>query len=144
MAIIVNGRFPRSNGTNAAPNTSRGRDAQDAKRTTDSDATRRADEVIGTSPGLVQHPDGTFSISELSGYPAGVALPPTNSVYRLLTGTEYAEARRLANRTNAKLRRQLDIPAGHEIIPVKYGGSPTDLDNKVFLPRDVHRRQVTP
>lgn len=32
----------------------------------------------------------------------------------------------------------------HEINPGKFGGSRTDAANKVSLPRDVHRKQVTP
>lgn len=32
----------------------------------------------------------------------------------------------------------------HEVKPVKFDGSPTDSANKVVLPRDVHRQQVTP
>jgi hypothetical protein len=32
----------------------------------------------------------------------------------------------------------------HEINPDKFGGSRTDAANKVSLPRDVHRKQVTP
>lgn len=32
----------------------------------------------------------------------------------------------------------------HEIHPVKFGGSPTDLSNKIAIPIDVHRKLVTP
>lgn len=32
----------------------------------------------------------------------------------------------------------------HEIEPVKMGGSPTDLNNKVAIQSQVHRRYVTP
>lgn len=32
----------------------------------------------------------------------------------------------------------------HEIHPVKFGGSPTDLSNKIVVPTDVHRQQLTP
>jgi filamentous hemagglutinin len=27
---------------------------------------------------------------------------------------------------------------------VKFGGSPTDLSNKIVVPTDVHRQQLTP
>ncbi|MDO9415820.1 two-partner secretion domain-containing protein [Pararhizobium sp.] len=93
------------------------------------------------------YPDGTFTISDWSGYPAGVPKPLEGNTYRLLSGSEYTEARRLANAANAQLRRNGVVPAGyevHEIIPVKYGGSPTDLANKVFLPRGEHRAELTP
>lgn len=32
----------------------------------------------------------------------------------------------------------------HEVNPVKFGGSPTESANKVALPRDIYRREVTP
>ncbi|UVK41771.1 hypothetical protein LHFGNBLO_004713 [Mesorhizobium sp. AR10] len=38
------------------------------------------------------------------------------------------------------VRQSLDV---HEIKPVKFGGSPTDASNKVILPREVHRQQIT-
>ena len=44
-------------------------------------------------------------------------------------------------------KREGVVPEGHEIheiIPVKYGGSPTDSANKAYLPRGVHRSEVTP
>lgn len=94
-----------------------------------------------------QYPDGTFSVSDWTGYPSGVPRPPEGTTYRLLTGSEYTEARRLANNANAQLRRSGVVPEGHEIheiVPVKYGGSPTDPANKVYLPRGVHRSEVTP
>ncbi|MDO5613582.1 MAG: hypothetical protein Q4G14_10130, partial [Paracoccus sp. (in: a-proteobacteria)] len=56
------------------------------------------------------------------------------------------EPRRQANNANAQLRRQGVVPEGyeiHEIVPVKYGGSPTAPANKVYLPRGTHRSEVT-
>ncbi len=94
-----------------------------------------------------QHVDGTFSISDWSGYPHGVEKPPTGTNYRILSGVEYDEARKLANNANAKLRRDGVVPVGHEIheiVPVKFGGNPTDPKNKTFIPRSVHRKEVTP
>ncbi len=38
----------------------------------------------------------------------------------------------------------LDAFEIHEIHPVKFGGSPTDLANKVLIDRATHRRLVTP
>lgn len=89
---------------------------------------------------------GSFSISDWNGYPASVPRP--QGPFRLLEGAEYDAARSAANAANSTLRRQqgligqsVDI---HEIHPVKFGGSATDSANKVVLPRDVHRQQVTP
>jgi hypothetical protein len=76
----------------------------------------------------------------LKGYPAG-GIKPTGP-FRLLEGAEYISARNLANSTNADMRRAnpemfkgLQI---HEINPVKFGGSPTDLSNKIFLTPSQH------
>lgn len=99
------------------------------------------------SPRQTRYADGSFSVSDWSGYPSGVPRPPSGATFRILTGSEYAAARALANSTNQRIRRQTNIPPGHEIheiIPVKFGGSPTDMANKVLLPRGVHRSQVTP
>jgi len=107
------------------------------------------DGMRGASSGrrVTQYADGTFSVSDWTDYPDGVPRPPQGSTFRLISGGEYQDARRLANNTNARLRRSGVVPSGfeiHEIIPVKYGGSPTNLDNKVFLPRGIHRGSVTP
>jgi hypothetical protein len=66
----------------------------------------------------------------------------TNGAFRLLEGAEYTAARNLANSTNAVMRRAnpemfkgLQI---HEIHPIKFGGSPTDLSNKIFLTPSQH------
>ena len=89
--------------------------------------------------------EGSFSIFDWSGYPVGV--PKPEGPFRLLEGAEYETARDTANVANSAIRRQeglvgqqVDI---HEIKPVKFGGSPTDLANKVILPRDLHRRRYT-
>ncbi|RAW00574.1 DUF6443 domain-containing protein [Pseudochryseolinea flava] len=80
-------------------------------------------------------PNGSFSVSDWTGYPSGAIRP--SGPFRLLEGAEYSSARKLANSTNAALHkannellRGLQI---HEIHPVKFGGSPTDLSNKIFL-----------
>jgi hypothetical protein len=93
---------------------------------------------------------GELYIEDWSGYPAGQhGLTQPKGPFRLLTGTEYTEARAAANATNAAIRRQLPLwrSAGlewHEITPVKFGGSPTDLANKIPLPLDFHKSVVTP
>jgi RHS repeat-associated protein len=91
---------------------------------------------------------GSFSINDWTGYPAGVPKPPEGTTFRLLEGAEYQTARTAANQTNQAIR-QADPAAYagqeiHEISPVKFGGSPTKPSNKVALPTNVHRQQVTP
>jgi hypothetical protein len=89
---------------------------------------------------------GVFSISDWTGYPQGVSRP--QGPFRMVEGAEYDAARTAANNANRVIRRaqglvgqRVDV---HEIQPVKFGGSPTDSANKVVLPRDLHRQQVTP
>jgi YD repeat-containing protein len=102
-----------------------------------------ADRGIGVAGDL---PPGSFSISDWSAYPAGVARP--QGPFRIVEGAEYDAARAAANKANATIRREQELVGQsvdvHEIQPVKFGGSPTDPTNKVILPRDIHRQQVTP
>ncbi len=89
---------------------------------------------------------GSFSITDWANYPTVGGVPiPQNAVFRLLEGAEYEAARNLANATNRGLHQQglfkgLEI---HEIHPVKFGGSPTDLANKIGLPRPTHTLYTT-
>ncbi len=89
---------------------------------------------------------GTFSVSDWTGYPSGISRP--SGPFRLLQGQEYKTARALADKTNVQLRRQWGLTGKpydiHEIHPVKFGGSPTDLANKMILPRGFHRRALSP
>jgi filamentous hemagglutinin len=91
-------------------------------------------------------PPGTFSISDWAGYPGGV--PKPQGPFKLLEGSEHDAARSAANKANSAIRREQGLigqPVDvHETNPVKFGGSPTDPDNKIILPRDVRRQQVTP
>ena len=60
---------------------------------------------------------------------------------RLLQGDEYAVARSEANAANRVLHQANPEFNGmeiHEVQPVKFGGSPTDLANKAVLPPTVH------
>jgi RHS repeat-associated protein len=88
--------------------------------------------------------DGSFSITNLgwNSYPSGVMRPA--GPFRLLEGAEYEAARKLANSTNAAMRRaDPDMFRGlqiHEIHPVKFGGSPTNPANKVFLSPSDHSK----
>ena len=90
--------------------------------------------------------EGSFSITDWTGYPSGVPRP-TGPV-QLIEGTEYENARDEANKENARIRRQENLKGQkvdiHEVQPIKFNGSPTDPANKAILPRDLHRQQLTP
>src|SRR5258708_39002720 len=109
----------------------------------------RTSEVVEAAAGATRAasvPEGSFSIIDWTGYPEG--LPKPQGPFRLLEGTEYEAARAEANAANELYRAQNGIVGPetdvHEIQPIKFGGSPTDPANKIPLPRDVHRQQVTP
>ena len=109
--------------------------------------------VKGGSGSLVEIVDkdkGTFIIKDWSDYPDDyVPVPDKNKIWTFLEGDDYTEARDAANVFNRNLRSSdshysnngLEI---HEIEPVKMGGSPTDLNNKVAIQSQAHRRYVTP
>jgi hypothetical protein len=90
--------------------------------------------------------DGTFGICDWTGYPRDIPRP--DGPFRLVPEPEYTRLRNAANAANGKLQRtKLPNTEGwdiHEIKPVKFGGSPTDVANKVPLRRDLHRREVGP
>jgi hypothetical protein len=93
----------------------------------------------GASKSATSYAEGSFSISNWTGYPVGGVKP--SGPFRLLQGTEYASARGLANKTNAAMHKANPNLKGlqiHEIHPVKFGGSPTDVTNKVPLTRSQH------
>jgi filamentous hemagglutinin len=66
----------------------------------------------------------------------------------LVEGAEYDAARDAANLANSALRRQQGLVGQpvdiHEIQPIKFGGSPVDPANKIVVPRDLHRQEITP
>jgi filamentous hemagglutinin len=97
--------------------------------------------------------EGSFSIIDWTGYPVG--MPKPTGPVRVLTGQEYAAARALANETNAAIRAANQLEGSglhiHEVKPIKFGGSPTDLTNKILIPaaehtgpRGVHQQFWTP
>ena len=96
--------------------------------------------------GVTEFPAGSFSVSDWSGYPASVPRP--QGPLRVLEGMEYKAARRAADSANDAIRLEQGLRGQpfdvHEVLPVKFGGSPTDPTNKIILSRDVHRQQVTP
>jgi hypothetical protein len=64
----------------------------------------------------------------------------------LLEGKDYEAARTTANQANSAIHANNPSLQGlqiHEIHPVKYGGSPTDLTNKIALPPSIHAMYTT-
>lgn len=99
---------------------------------------------------IVDKDKGTFIIKDWSDYPDDyVPVPDKNKIWTFLEGDDYTGARDAANTFNRNMRSSdpyysnngLEI---HEIEPVKMGGSPTDLNNKVAIQSQAHRRYVTP
>gem|GEM_PF-3300476 len=83
---------------------------------------------------------GLFSVADRTGYPS--SLPKPTGPFKLLEGAEYDAARKAANSANAALHRTDASLKGlqiHEIHPVKFGGSPTNLSNKAALTPQEHR-----
>lgn len=77
---------------------------------------------------------GDFSITNWSGYPAGI--PKPTGPFRLIEGAEYNAARNAANQANRSMHLANPALSGkhiHEIQPVKFNGSPIDSANKVPL-----------
>jgi hypothetical protein len=85
-------------------------------------------------------PPGSFSLINWAKYPSWA--PKPTGTLRVLLGTEYDAARKAANAANAPLRRADPVAyAGkqiHEIIPVKFDGSPTDIANKIAVAPPQH------
>ena len=90
--------------------------------------------------GLVIHNNGYFQITDWNGYPEGKR--PVGP-FIVLEGEDYSVPRDKANSTNSQLHRQNHSYQGlqiHEVHPVKFGGSPTELSNKVYLTPKEHAR----
>jgi len=78
--------------------------------------------------------DGSMEITDWGDYPEGFTKP--KSSLRIVEGQEYSETRSITNSTNSFIQRNDPSAKGmqiHEIQPIKFGGSPTDLSNKVYL-----------
>ena len=111
-----------------------------------SGATHQGGSYTTNAPMATSNLDGSFNIYDWTGYPTVGNVPRPTGTFRILQGAEYDNARNLANRTNELLKQQGVFPRGadvHEIHPVKFGGSPTDLSNKVSLPRSTHSQYTT-
>ncbi|MCC6999825.1 MAG: RHS repeat-associated core domain-containing protein, partial [Deltaproteobacteria bacterium] len=94
----------------------------------------------GDDGGGSEDTDGSFDVSDWSGYPEGER--PSGPLKKL-EGEQYDAARKAANKENARLHRADPSLKGkqlHEVKPVKFGGSPTDPSNKVALSPEQHQK----
>jgi hypothetical protein len=94
---------------------------------------------LGTITSNLEYAEGSFSIFNWQGYPTWGTKP--EGPFRMLEGEEYLTARTIANKTNAAIHRAAPYLKSlqiHEITPVKFGGSPTDATNKLFLETREH------
>jgi hypothetical protein len=101
-------------------------------------------EVIIEAPLTLSQPKmiGEFSIYNWNDYPEGM-VPKPEGPFRIIDGVEYQTSRAAANKANALLHQSDDTLRGlhlHEIQPVKFNGSPTDIDNKMALTPSDHAR----
>jgi RHS repeat-associated protein len=95
------------------------------------------------APSAADMADGTFT-PLFDGYPGG---PRPPGPVRLISDAEQELARKSADSANASLRRaartELKGYQIHEVHPVKFGGSPTSIQNKVFLTQPMHSQYTT-
>ena len=85
----------------------------------------------------------TFYINDWTGYPDA---PKPEGPFRILEGEEYSMARKAANNANAKIHKNRPDLKGiqiHEMKPVKFGGSPIDIDNKIALTPKEHAKYTS-
>lgn len=95
-------------------------------------------QLCGSGEGTGQK---SFSSSDIdwSGYPNYLYKP--TGPFVILEGDEYRNARDMANKENAKIHRKYPQLRGyqiHEVHPVKFGGNPVALNNKVILTLKEH------
>ncbi len=85
--------------------------------------------------------NGEFYIDDWKGYPSRREIPP--GPFRILQGREYEDARAEANAENDRLHKKHPEWAGmqiHERHPVKFGGDPIGINNKMILTPQEHAR----
>jgi hypothetical protein len=83
----------------------------------------------------------TGSKIDWSGYPQNPNVPRPKGPIRIIEGAEYDAARAQANAANQALHRANPSLKGfeiHEIKPVKFGGDPIGIGNKVPLTPSEH------
>jgi len=107
---------------------------------TEAELRARGIEVLEVDPG--RHADAaSLDWGDYPDHPR-VPMPEGEGPFRILEGEEYIEARARADAANKALHRMYPELKGyeiHEIVPVKWGGSPTDLSNKIALLPGEHR-----
>lgn len=104
-----------------------------------------AERAGGAGARVTVHGDGTYSINDWTGYHE--ALPKPDPPFSLRTDADQILARKQADAANKVVRSDARAAGAdnlkemqvHEIKPVKHGGSPTGLDNKVLLPTEIHK-----
>jgi toxin YxiD len=82
--------------------------------------------------------NGRFKIISWDGYLGDIK---PDGPFLIIEGDEYIISRKQADRINAKLRKQnskLDGMQVHEINPVKFGGNPIDINNKIIMTTNEH------
>ncbi len=75
-----------------------------------------------------------------NGYPDG---PRPSPPFWIIEAKEYEQNRALANEFNNQLHREdpsLDGLEIHEVKPIKFGGSPIDITNKIILTPEEHMK----
>jgi len=88
--------------------------------------------------------NGEFSISNWDNYPTNT--PKPEGPFKMIEGSEYDAARNAANQANRAMHTadpSLNGMQIHEIQPVKFGGSPTDITNKIPLSPLEHAKATT-
>ena len=83
--------------------------------------------------------NGDIEVTDWKYYPEGQPTP--EGPLKLIDGDEYIKLRKEANNANRNIHNSNPSLKGidiHEVKPVKWGGSPTDLSNKIPLTRSEH------
>lgn len=110
-----------------------------AKESVEEVTEKTAGKILGKGSSKVDK----FFISDWAEYPDA---PKPEGPFRILEGDEYDAARKLANSTNNQIhstRPDLRGTQIHEMHPVKFGGSPTDMDNKIALTPKEHAKYTS-
>jgi hypothetical protein len=134
----------------AAAVTERAAVAFDVSAGLDEALTQGARDVMGNgplpgSPPVPVYAEGSFSIVDWTGYPAGG--PKPTGPFRLLEGAEQESARKAADAANKGLHKTDPGKYGgkqiHEVHPVKFGGDPVGEANKIGLTPKEHAKFTT-
>ena len=95
----------------------------------------RLDEATSNVATSTKATEGSFSISNWTGYPEGGVKP--QGPFRIIEGAEYKQARGAANKANKALHNSNPSKYSgkqiHENHPIKFGGDPTSVSKKTPL-----------